>query len=285
MGKYERIIRIPAVDIDESTAVELAHFMHALAEERVTAVLRERLTQTYQSLPLVWAQAGHKPGGEQEIQQYLASEPYRDLIRPAFGDKYTFLSPHGNSQFLFNDFNYADIPPDLLNLIAEATGSNGEIISLNIKASTQVTDFLDHNINRVMIQGPEKAWVNDTAKKFETVFAKTKQPFRNFVYHFIPLFVWTSFFSCTVIEYKIVRRLTGLKWDTPLNGLQLLLCFAILTLTLVLCANLFTRVLHFTFPYFELEKNLSLTRVAWRWPIIGFISFLYATGLGLLLKR
>jgi hypothetical protein len=291
MGKYERIVKIPAVQIDRKTAEEVAAFVHALAEQRVTAVLRERLQQTFAPpLPLsgvmavVTANTIQTQFAQQQVEEYVASEPYRNLIRPSFGDKYTFLSPHGNVQFLFEDFNYEDIPPDVVTAIVESAGPAGEVLNLNLRANPRVVDFLDPNINRVLIQGPDRAWVNDTAQKFTTLFEKNKEPLRNVVYRWTPVFVWASFFAALVIEYKAMRFSTGFRWDLPLNGLELLAVFGALVGTLVLSAHFFTQLMPFVYPYFELENNLSRKRRIWRWPIVGLISFLYATALALLFK-
>jgi hypothetical protein len=246
--------------IERRSAQEIALLMHQLAELRVTAVLTERLQQTYQQAnnPLAFGAilAGQQAAADQAaMEQAVQSEGYRDLIRPTFGDKYPFLSPHGNVQFLYNDFNYEDIPPDALNAIAESSGPNGEMVNLNIKARTQVADFNDSNINRVLVQGPNSAWVNDVAQRFEIVMKKSKDPFRDIVYR------WMA---------------------PPLNGLQLLSAFTALAVTLILCANLFSRLLPFLWPYFELEGNLSLRRKSWRWPVVAAISLLYTSAVAIL---
>ncbi|HKI11089.1 MAG TPA: hypothetical protein VKA02_03165 [Candidatus Acidoferrum sp.] len=287
MGKFERIIRIPAVMIERGGAQEIALLMHQLAELRVTAVLRERLLQTYQQANNLFALgpvvAGQQVAADQAaIEQAVQSEGYRDLIRPTFGDKYTFLSPHGNVQFLYNDFSYEDIPPDALNVIAESSGPNGEIVNLNIKARTQVVDFNDSNINRVLVQGPNSAWVSDVAQRFETLMKKSKDPFRDIVYRWMAPCIWMTFAACIVLEYKLLRFTTGYRWTQPLNGLQLLSAFAALAVTLILCANLFSRLLPFLWPYFELEGNLSLRRKSWRWPILVAISVLYSSAIAIL---
>ena len=285
MGKFERIIRIPAVVIDRQVSEEIAALMHQLAELRVTAVLKERL-QTYQqsqgTTTFGLVVAGQLAADQAAIEHAIQSDAYRDLIRPTFGDKYTFLSPHGNVQFLFNDFNYADIPPDVLNAIAESTGPNGEMINLNVKAKTQVVDFNDANINRILVQGPNSAWVNDTAQRLEVLMKKSKDPVRHIAYRWMAPFIWITFIACLVLEYKLLRLTTSYRWIQPLNGLQLLVAFVTLAVTLVLCANLFSRLLPFLWPYFELEGNISLRRKTWRWPIVAVISLLYTTAVVML---
>jgi len=273
--------------IERRSAQEIALLMHQLAELRVTAVLTERLQQTYQQAnnPLAFGAilAGQQAAADQAaMEQAVQSEGYRDLIRPTFGDKYPFLSPHGNVQFLYNDFNYEDIPPDALNAIAESSGPNGEMVNLNIKARTQVADFNDSNINRVLVQGPNSAWVNDVAQRFEILMKKSKDPFRDIVYRWMAPCIWITFIACIVLEYKLFRFTTGYRWTEPLNGLQLLSAFTALAVTLILCANLFSRLLPFLWPYFELEGNLSLRRKSWRWPVVAAISLLYTSAVAIL---
>ncbi|HEY2460491.1 MAG TPA: hypothetical protein VGI16_06775 [Candidatus Acidoferrum sp.] len=273
--------------IGKESAEEIFLVMHELAELRVTAVLRERLYQTHQQAQNQVAFGVVIPGqqaalDQNAIEQAVQSDGYRELIRPTFGDKYTFISPHGNVQFLYNDFNYGDIPPDVLNAIAESTGPNGEIINLNIKAKTQVVDFNDSNINRILVQGPNSAWVNDTAQRFEVLMKRSKDPFRHIVYRWMALFVWLTFVACLVLEYKLLRFTTGYRWTAPLNGLQLLIAFGTLAITLIMSANLFSRVLPFLWPYFELEGNLSLRRKTWRVPVLSIISLLYVAAITIL---
>jgi hypothetical protein len=284
MSKYERIIKMPAVVISPETAEKMSRMFHELAEGRVSVVLRERMQQAnlqaQQIMPFVPAQ--NVVAQAANVEQYVANESYRDLIRPTFGDKYTFLSPHGNMQFLYNDFEYKDIPPDPLNVIVESAGPQGEILNLNLKANTQVNDFLDHNINRILVQGPDSAWVNDTYEKMRVLTQASKEPIRNLVYHWMTFFIWLTFFFCTVIEYKVARLASSFRWNVPLNGLQLLAIFLLFAVTLIGSANLFTRVLPFLYPYFELEGKLSLRRETWRKPVVIAISLLYGAAITML---
>src|SRR5260370_9208456 len=273
--------------IEKGSAQEIALLMHQLAELRVTAVLRDRLQQTYQQANNPFALgpilAGQQPAADQAaMEQAVQSEGYRDLIRPTFGDKYTFLSPHGNVQFLYNDFSYEDVPPDALNVIAESSGPNGEMVNLNIKAKTQVADFNDSNINRVLVQGPNSAWVNDVAQRFEILMKKSKDPFRDIVYRWMAPCIWITFVACIVLEYKLLRLTKGYRWTYPLNDLKLLSPLIALAVTLILCANLFSRLLPFLWPYFELEGNLSLRRKSWCWPVVAVISLLYTSAVAIL---
>jgi hypothetical protein len=287
MSKYERIIKMPAVVLDAEAAEKVAGMFHELAEARVTVVLRERMVQAnvqaQHLVPAVFAQnlAPQAPDAAL-IEQYVENESYRDLIRPTFGDKYTFLSPHGNMQFLYNDVEYKDIPPDPLNVIVESAGPGGEILNLNLKANTQVNDFLDHSINRILVQGSDSAWVNDTYEKLRVLTQSSKEPIRNLVYHWIPFFIWLTFFFCTVIEYKVARLASTFRWNVPLNGLQLLAIFVLFAVTLIGSANLFTRILPFLYPYFELEGKFSRRRKTWRKPVVIEITLLYGAAITML---
>lgn len=287
MNRYERIIKMPAVVMSKETAGKIAGMLHDLAEKRVTSVLRERMRQAnVQSQGLVLAAAGQSvsssPPNDVLVEQYVVNESYRELIRPAFGDKYTFLSPHGNVQFLYNDFEYGDIPPDPVNLIVESGGPQGEILNLNIKANTVVADFADSNINRILIQGPDSAWVNDICDRLRVLVQASKEPIRNLVYHWMPFFIWLTFFACTAIEYKIVRLTSTFRWNVPLNGLQLIAIFVVFAVTLIASANLFTRTLPFLYPYFELEGTISRRRKAWRKPVVVAITILYGAAITML---
>jgi len=275
---------MPAVVISPETAETISGMFHKLAEARVSVVLRERMQQAnlqaQQMMPFVVGQnAAAQPAN---VEQYVANESYRDLIRPTFGDKYTFLSPHGNMQFLYNDFEYKDIPPDPVNVIVESAGPLGEILNLNLKANTQVNDFLDHNINRILVQGPDSAWVNDAYEKLRVLVQSSKEPIRNLVYHWMPFFIWLTFFFCAVIEYKLARLTSSFRWNIPLNGLQLLAIFVLFAVTLIASANLFTRTLPFLYPYFELEGKLSRRRKTWRKPVVIAVTLLYGAAITML---
>ena len=284
MSTYERIIKLPALVIDPETAGKIAEMFHALAEDRVTVVLRERMQhanlQNQQMVPFAVGQ--HLGPQDANVEQFVVNESYRDLFRPTFGDKYTFLSPHGNMQFLYNDLGYSDIPLDPVNAIVESSGPAGEILNLNLKANAKVLDFQDHNINRILIQGSHSAWVNDTYEKLRVLTESRKEPVRNIVYHWMPFFIWFTFFCCTVIEYKLVRLFSGFRWNTPINGFQLLTIFVLFAITLIGSANIFVELLPFLYPYFELEGKLSHRREVWRKPVVAAISILYAAAVTML---
>lgn len=288
MAKYEHIINLPAVLISRRAAQEIAEIMHALAERRISAVLSERLRALYAQSrnPLnLFTQAAHtrtEQSEEEFVAQNIESEAYRNLLRPAYGDKYTFLSPNGNVQFLYNDFNYDDIPSDVEVLLAEAAGPTGEILGLSAKARPQFSELIDPNSNRILIQGPDRAWVNDTYNRLSAIVYSSKEPLRNVAYHWMPAFVWLTFFAALILEYKLFKFVTEFDWATPLNGLQLLFAFVLLALTLIVSSYIFQRTLPFLFPYIELEGNLSRRRLAWRKPVMLALSAFYTAAVVLL---
>jgi hypothetical protein len=294
MVKFERVIKLPALVMPRVAAEQLAREMHDLAERRVTAELEKRLRDAYwaaqatQSYTIVGGQASVFPVGaphadEQTIiREKVESEAWRSLVRPTFGDKYTFLSPSANVQFLFDDFTYEDIPPDIDLLLAEAGGPNGEIWAIHIKARPSPLELKDPNQNRILIQGPDRAWVNDTYERLAGIVNTNKEPFRHFAYRWMPVCVWLTFLAGVTLEYKVARFATGLRWTQPLNGLQLLLAFALLALTLILSSHLFQRALPYVFPYLELEGKLARARKAWRKPVLVAVGLLYTTAVAAL---
>jgi hypothetical protein len=288
MAKFERIINIPAVLITRRAAEEIVELTHLLAERRITADLSARLRVLYSKSPNslnIFSQAsiGKTWQTEEEfVAQNIENEAYRDLLRPAYGDRYTFISPNGNVQFVYNDFTYDDMPPDNEVILIEAAGPSGEVLGLNAKARPQFLELKDPNWNRILVQGPDRAWVNDTYSRLKAIIESSKEPFRHVAYHYMPLFVWATFFAIVILEYKLFRLLSGFDWSTPLNGLQLLFAFIVLALTLMGSSHLFQRILHFVYPYFELEGNLSRRRIVWRKPVMAAIGALYAAAVVML---
>lgn len=294
MTTYERIIRLPALVVTQTVAEEIAGLMHDLAERRVTSALDERLRGMYRTAqPTQFTIVGgvqYPPrpdwlpeDEETYVAQNIGNEAYRNLLRPTYGDRYTFLSPHGNVQFLFDNFGYDAIPPDVETVIAEAGGPNGEILGLNAKANPQVADLSNPNFSRVLIQGPDQSWVNDVYARLSVIIGSRKEPIRHTLYHGMPLLVWLTFFAAVVLEYKASRLLAGFNWAQPVNGLQLLFVFVVLAVTLIASSYLFQRMLPYLFPYFEFENNLSQGRKTWRKPVVVAVTALYASAIGALL--
>lgn len=288
MAKFERIISLPAVLISRRAAEEIGALTNAVAERRITAVLSERLRALYAQSrsPLNLFTQGRLTREEQTEEQFvsqnLENEVYRDLLRPAYGDRYTFLSLNGNVQFLYKDFNYDDIPPDSDVILTEASGASGEILALSAKARPQFTELKDPNWNRILIQGSDSAWVNDTYNRLKTTIDSSKEPLRHLAYHWMPLFVWLTFFAAVVLEYKLFRFFSGFTWAMPLNGLQLLFAFVLLAFTLILSSYLFQKALPFLYPYVELEGNLSRRRIVWRKPVMAAVGALYTVAVVML---
>ncbi len=288
MSKYERIIKVPAVVISRLTAEQIAELMHELAERRVTVELETRLRETHRqsrgSLAVfsTFLPPSSQGNEDDSVRQYVNAEPYRDLLRPTYGDRYTFLSPNGSVQFLYDDFDYEDIPRDVSGLIAEAAGPQGEVLTLNAKAYTQVLDLVDPNVNRVLIQGQDRAWVNDVYERLRAAMDASKEPARHLVYHWMLLFVWLTFLVAILLEYKIIRLASGFRWNIPLNGLQLLFAFGLMAIALIGSSQGFVRLLPFLFPYFELEGNLSRRRKTWRKPVVVAVVALYGAAVTLL---
>lgn len=288
MTKYERIIRLPAVVLSRRAAEQIAERMHKLAEQRITVELEGRLRALYRGSqdPLnLFARTGPIAaaiGEDQFVQQNLTNDAYRDMLRPQYGDKYTFLSPHGNVQFLYEDFDYDDIPKDVDLVLAEAAGPKGELLALSAKARSQVLDLADPNQNRILIQGPDRAWVSDTYDRLREQVGSSREPVRHIVYHGIPFFVWLTFFVSVFLEYRLFNRLAGFNWATPLNGLQILFVFILLAVTLIGSSLGFQRLFPLLFPYFEFEDNLARWRKTLRRPVIVAFAALYSAGILLL---
>ena len=288
MTKYERIINLPALVITRTVAEEISCLMHDLAEKRVTAALEERLRSMYRTAQpteftiIGGVQYPPRPDWlpedeETYVVQNIGNEAYRNLLRPAYGDRYTFLSPHGNVQFLFDDFAYDAIPPDVETVVAEAGGPSGEILGLNEKANPQVADLSNPNINRILIQGPDQSWVNNVYARLSVITSSRTEPIRHTLHHWMPLFVWLTFFAAVALEYKASRLLTAFNWAQPVNGLQLLFVFVVLAVTLIASFYLFQRMLPYLFPYFEFENNLSQRRKTWRIPVVAAVMALYTS--------
>jgi hypothetical protein len=278
MPNHERIISRPAAE-------QIVQHIHTLAERRITAMLTERVRALYRQgqAGIFFSQTGHERLSEEEfVQRLVSDEAYRELFRPSYGDKYTFISPHGNVQFLYNDFTYEDIPPDVELILAEASGSTGEYLAFNAKVPLGFQEFKDPSANRVLIQGPDRTWVNDTYEQLNRIIDSSQEPLRDIAYRWTPAFVWLTFFAALAIEYRLANLMAGISWNLPLNGLQLLFVFVILALTLISASNIYQRLLRYLFPYIELENNISRKRKVWRKPVVAAVGVLYAAAVGFL---
>jgi hypothetical protein len=287
VNRYEKIIRVPSITITQAAGVKISEQLHILAEQRTTAELQARLGNLYRSNP---AQATlMDPGARDElafVQRNITNNAYRQLLYPAYAEKYTFLSRHGNVMFVGNDFELKDIPRDVDGVVGRADGPQTEFIDINLKARfDNYNDLIDRNNNRVIIQGNDSEWVNDVYEKINQAVSPEKNPVRDILYRYLVAWTWLTYGLVLLLEYRIARFLIpGFGFRSPLNGLAVLVIFLFLFLNVIAVTQFFIRVVGYLYPFFEFDANLSRGRTAYRKPVALAITALYGAVIVALFK-
>ena len=280
MSRYERIVHLPSLRVCAKSTEQIDTLLDGLAAERIDGMIGEQV-RTMAQLP---------PGGQQ-MQVFMPGEmtredwarrtfdtpQYRATLMRTHGAKYTYLSRHGNVEFLGENYSVDDIPPDLDMVLAEARGTGDRYVAIHVKARTLPLEINNPTVNRILIQSSvaDRAWVNDLYARLSALVDSEKNMARDVVYRYMPLFTWSAFFSLVRLEYTVTHRVTGFDWMRPIDGLQLLFVFCALALSLILAFQVFYKVLQYAFPYFEFEGNLSRSRVALRSFVVAGLVALY----------
>lgn len=271
MSKHERLIHIPSITISAQSAEAIDTLIDQVEAQRLAEVTLEDAR----------ALVRHQPGQANEhemLNQLVGDAAYFARSRANHGARYTFISEHGSTQFVGEDFSEEDIPRDLDAVLIEVKGSGERLIALHVKARTQANEVTDPNLNRILVQSStaDRAWVNDVHDRLRAIIDKEQNVPRHLVYGWMPLFIWTAFVSVVFLQYRILSAVTGFSWRSSLNGLQLLAAFVVLVVELLLTSWGFQKFLHYSFPYFELEGNTSRRRKVWRWPLWAGLGGLYS---------
>lgn len=267
MSRYEKIVHLPSLMVTANTAQRIDALLDGLAEERLNFLIQQQIIQAAQLQPEeMQVMIAGVPSRTELAERAFGTAEYRDFLRRSYGAKYTYLSKHGSVEFLGENYSEEDIPGDLDCVMAEAWGPFNRHIAIHIKAQTQPREIKNPLCNRILVQSSpdDRAWVNDIYEQLSSLAAKERNAYRDLVYRWLPFFTWAAFLSLIVLEYRLATRFRGFSWRSPLNGLELLVVFAVLLGDLVFAFQIFSKVLQHTFPYFEFEGNLSRSRIGMR---------------------
>ena len=261
--KTERTLRVPSMTISIETADKILAELHTLAEEKMLPQVEQRLRNYFKANPAEALRVDPDAADEGTfVARNLANQAMRAQMNLESSEKYVFLSPNSNIQFDNPNFDIDNLPKDIFFVICRADGINRFI---EIKLKSRFKDFNDLNdpqVNQVLIQGANAEWVNATYQKFEHWIQAEKGKTRTFVYtNSRPLF-WISMVLVCFAEYTIARLFNPMfTLQAPLSGTGALLMYGILLATTLLGAEAFIHLYPYWFPFFEIEKNLSRTRV------------------------
>jgi hypothetical protein len=287
MNRYERILHVPSIVVTKEVAEKVGELIHSLAQQRVDAEMRERLRNIFRANQA--AAFGLDPVAASEdafVQGNYQNETLRSFIAPAFAEKYTFISPRGNVQFVGDDWSLDDIPKDIDVVIARADGPSGNFIEIRLNARfANYNDLVDQNNNRMIVQGDDARWVNDVYERIRQAVEPQRKAVRSIVYNYMVAWNWLTFALVVFLEYKVVRIvLPAFGFNSSLSPLAVLSMFVVLFVNLILVANFFIKVVGFLYPHFEFEANLSQSRTDYRKPIALGIAALYCAAIVALFK-
>lgn len=285
MKRYERILRIPCVTITKEMASKVATELNSIAESKLNVAIEERLRNLYRSNPQ--AAAGLDPQARDEnelVTRNVNSPALRNLIRVEFAETFTFLSPRENIRFVGEEFELSDIPRDTFGVLARANGVNERFVDISLKANFEnYNAIIDPNVNRVIVQGEDKVWVDAVATKIRDAFGPETEMVRTALYKLSVLWTWITFGLIVALEYRIATRFVrSFDYKHELTGLSSLLIFILLAVTVIASTQLVIRASRYLYPYFEIEGNLSRNRVAFRKPITAAVAVLYSAAVAAL---
>ena len=278
MSRYEKIVHLPSLMVTSKTAQQIDALFDGLAEERLDFLIQQQIAQAAQLQPGdVQVQIPGTLSRIELAQRAFGTAEYREFLRRSYGAKYTYLSKYGSVEFLGENYSDEDIPRDLDCVMAEAWGPLNRHIAIHVKSQTLPREIKSPLYNRILIQSSpdDRAWVNNIYEQLSNLASAERNTYRDLVYRWLPLFTWAAFLSLIVLEYRLATWFRGFSWRSPLNGMELLLVFAVLVGDLVFAFQIFSNVLQHAFPYFEFEGNLSRYRVGMRKLIQVGLTALY----------
>ncbi len=282
MNRYERVFRVPAVILPEAAALKVGEQIHLLAEQRIDAEMRERLRNIFRTNPAGARALDPAAADENDfVERNYQNDAFRSFVAPAYAERYTFLAPSGNVQFIGDDWELKDIPKDIDAVFARADGPQDNFIDVQLKARFRNYNELDDdNVNRVIVHGSEVAWVNHVYTAISEAVKPEQDAIRNLVYKYMVAWTWLTFALTLFLEYKAARILVpGFSFNSQLSSLAVLVIFSILFANIIIIGNFFVRVIGFLYPYFEFPDNLSRRRTDYRRPIAIGIAAAYGAAL------
>ena len=193
--KFERSLEVPACYINRETANRLAERIYAIAHEQAQAAYREFLKHAGPGLGLT---------PEQAVQQYGDNESIRDLF-PIRKDRTTFISLHGSVQTEGRDVLYDEIPLDPDQVILDVPGCNGKYLNITL-TSDLMRVFPLHTVNKIIIQGQDRGWVNGLYQDLDSLFQIQKKVVRDFVYRWFRPIAFLGILFLSFIEFWIFGR-------------------------------------------------------------------------------
>jgi len=274
IDKVEKILEVPACYISREVANLLAVRIHAIAEEQSVADYVQVLSQMAPRLNMTPEEAIRTYGGNAELRRSLALRK----------DRTVFISPHGNVQYGGRDILYDEIPMDPNQVIIDVPGINGKY--LNISLTTDLMQvFPLHKVNKLLIQGADRAWVSEFYQEIATALTASKKVVRDFVYRWFRPLALVGVVMLSLLEFRTLRLIhPSFTIHTPLTGLSALLVFILFLLNVYIVFNLGGRAMRYLYPYFELEDRLSERRKDLRKWWLATVCALYSSGLWAIIR-
>jgi hypothetical protein len=272
--KFEKSLEVPACYINRETANQIAERIYAIADEQAQSAFNQFLRQAAPGLGLT---------PEQAIQQYANNRSIRDLF-PVRKDRTTFISSQGSLQIEGRDVLYDEIPIDPDQVIVDVPGMDGKYLNINL-TSDLMRIFPLHSVNKLIIQGQDRNWVNGLYQEFDGLFRTQKKVVRDFFYRWLRPFLFVAIVLLSFIDFRFFSLIDPtFTAFTPLNGLSMVLVFGVLLFNWYLIFSIGGRAIRYVYPYFEFEDRLSERRKDLRkWWIIT-VTALYGAGIAAVVK-
>jgi len=272
--KFERSLEMPACFINRETTNQIAERIHAIAEEQAQA-------DYYQFLRRAAPGLGLTP--DQAIEKYFNDELMRALAAVR-KDRCTFISSHGSLQIEGRDVLYDEIPPDPDQVIVDVPGVGGKYLNINL-TSDLMRIFPLHSVNKIIMQGQDRNWVNGLYQEFDRLFRIQKKVIRDFFYRWLRPFLFVAIVLLSFTEFRLFSLVDPtFTAFTPLNGLSMVLVFGVLLFNWYLIFSIGGRAIRYVYPYFEFEDRLSERRKDLRKWWVVTVTALYGAGLVAVVK-
>lgn len=256
-----------------------------LASEKATEELRGFLAESYaafQQQRMTTIHGGSDPISsllqpaetrEEFVEKNLKNDKLMQLYMSIYGDKWIFASRHGSMEVVGTSFDSLHLPKDLDAVQVNVNGPAGKAILINALGKFDPTKETAP-FNQVLVQGNDDQWVTATHGKLSNSLMPHRKLGRTLVYRFFLVFALLTFLALCAIEFRLYKAFRpDFTLATPLTGLNLLVGFLLLAINMRIADRGFLAGLQYTFPYFELEANLSQPRIDMRrWVMLTLVT-------------
>ena len=211
------------------------------------------------------------------VNRHLDDSHIQSIAQVPSYERYTFLAPSSNVQFDGPNFRMQDLPSDVHTVNARADGPNGRFIQVNLQSKFKdFNEVRNWQLNQILIQAEDPDWVNATCERFRGLLEPQRFKIRALVYGNCLKLFWTSVVLLLFAEYRFAQWLyPTFNLKTPLSGTGALIMFGILLASLIVFADTSIAGFSYSFPFFEIEGNLSRSRTASQQTVTATLSAAY----------